>query len=279
MVPFSLSSTDVSDIDTISEFLAHSEIPSLHNWGSVDVIVLCGNAILQIAEHVFSALTAQPLLAKTLVICGGIGHSTRLLYEAFGQSRKYSDLAHELDGLPEAIAYELMLQRYYPELAESIKHGTLKLIIEDKSENCGANAIQTRRVLELHAISTMKSCVIVQDPTMSLRTLAAFQHTYKDVSPSPEFFACPTFVPKAYLDEASQMHILAKHAGPGIDFEPAALWKNQRFFDLLMGEIPRLRDDENGYGPNGKNFIVHVTIPEEVEAAWTRLHKVLDFKR
>lgn len=45
------------------------------------------------------------------------------------------------------------------------------------------------------------------------------------------------------------------------------LWKPERFFDLIMGEIPRLRDDEAGYGPMGKAFITHVDIPIEVEDA------------
>jgi len=35
-----------------------------------------------------------------------------------------------------------------------------------------------------------------------------------------------------------------------------------------MGEVPRLRDDEQGYGPRGRNFIVHVDFPAEIEAAW-----------
>lgn len=30
------------------------------------------------------------------------------------------------------------------------------------------------------------------------------------------------------------------------------------------GEIPRLRDDVNGYGPKGKKFIAHVNIPDKV---------------
>ena len=29
-----------------------------------------------------------------------------------------------------------------------------------------------------------------------------------------------------------------------------------------MGEIPRLTDNAEGYGPNGKKFICHVDIPE-----------------
>ncbi|WFO09213.1 hypothetical protein MAY76_13230 [Edwardsiella ictaluri] len=40
---------------------------------------------------------------------------------------------------------------------------------------------------------------------------------------------------------------------------------------LLLGEIPRLRDDERGYGPRGRDFIAHVTIPDTVEAAFTRV--------
>lgn len=38
-----------------------------------------------------------------------------------------------------------------------------------------------------------------------------------------------------------------------------------------MGEIPRLRDDADGYGPNGRGFIAHVDIPPEVEAAFAEL--------
>ncbi|MNI99050.1 hypothetical protein D3C73_1580300 [compost metagenome] len=46
------------------------------------------------------------------------------------------------------------------------------------------------------------------------------------------------------------------------------LWDMQRFISLIMGEIPRLKDDENGYGPNGKGFIGHVDIPKEVLEAY-----------
>ena len=43
---------------------------------------------------------------------------------------------------------------------------------------------------------------------------------------------------------------------------------------LLMGEIPRLSDDENGYGPKGKDYIAHVDIPEKVEQAFLKLKQV-----
>jgi hypothetical protein len=38
-----------------------------------------------------------------------------------------------------------------------------------------------------------------------------------------------------------------------------------------MGEIPRLRNDEHGYGPRGAGYIAAVDIPLPVEAAYQRL--------
>ena len=46
-----------------------------------------------------------------------------------------------------------------------------------------------------------------------------------------------------------------------------------RYITLLMGEIPRLSDTENGYGPEGKNYLAHVDIPEEVNNAFNELKK------
>ena len=49
------------------------------------------------------------------------------------------------------------------------------------------------------------------------------------------------------------------------------MWTVVRYVNLLMGEIPRLTDDENGYGPNGKNFIAHVDVSETVKIAFEEL--------
>ena len=49
-------------------------------------------------------------------------------------------------------------------------------------------------------------------------------------------------------------------------------WKPERSkFALVMGEVPRLRDDAHGYGPNGAGFQAHVDVPPEVEAAYDAL--------
>ena len=35
--------------------------------------------------------------------------------------------------------------------------------------------------------------------------------------------------------------------------------------------MERLHDDENGYGPKGKDFIPHIDISEEVWSSYTRI--------
>ena len=53
-----------------------------------------------------------------------------------------------------------------------------------------------------------------------------------------------------------------------------AMWTVDRYVNLLMGEIPRLTDNDAGYGPNGKNYIAHDDIPPKVQAAFERLQAV-----
>jgi len=230
------------------------------------------NAILPIVEEVFSAIESRPNLTKTLVLSGGVGHSTRHLYEAIRKS-KYSDLFPKISGLPESQVIVHMLKDYYPRLNELFESKVVNLIVEDKSTNCGSNAIETRRVLERENVPS-RSFVIVQDPTMSIRTVASFKHTYANSTLPLTFYGCPTFIPVLAIEEESQ---LATFSVPGID--ASGLWGVPRFLDLLMGEIPRLRDDTNGYGPKGKNFISHVDIPDQVEGAWARLKEVLSTSR
>ena len=51
------------------------------------------------------------------------------------------------------------------------------------------------------------------------------------------------------------------------------MWEMDRYVELLLGEIPRLSDRAEGYGPNGKNYIAHVDIPDEVQRAFETLVK------
>lgn len=276
----SLSKQAISDVNTISRFLSCPDIASLTTCPPVDVLVFCASAVLAIADNVFSALETRPELARTLVLCGGVGHSTQLLYEAIRQNAKYGPpLAHRVEGLPEAGVLELILREFYPTLWARVDGSVFRILVEDRSTNCGANAVETRRLLERHSVPLPRSMLVVQDPTMSLRTLASFRQAYVDVSPNPVFLGCPTLVPIMALDRPTSGHGGAqpRFDVPGV--QQSELWNTQRFFDLIMGEVPRLRDDEHGYGPNGKGFIAHVDVPAAVEAAWARLRETLDSNR
>ncbi len=53
----------------------------------------------------------------------------------------------------------------------------------------------------------------------------------------------------------------------------AGLWPVARYPALLLGELPRLQDTPEGYGPRGKDFISHVTFPPEILDAWRQLRE------
>ena len=87
------------------------------------------------------------------------------------------------------------------------------------------------------------------------------------------FEACPTFVPRVKEVDAR----LRFDESGGVEEEQ--LWDMDRFLGLILGEIVRLRDDEEGYGPRGKGFIGHVDVPEAVLEAYARLEKSVRAKR
>ena len=186
--------TKAADINCTAKFLAFEQVVDPLSCPAIDCIVLCGSAILQCPETVFSALKAKPGLTQTLVLSGGIGHSTRHLYDATLQNPRYSSLATETRGLPEARVLCMILGRYYN--LERIEKSGCRIVVEDMSTNCGANAVETRKALEALGIPTPRTFMIIPDPTMSLRTVAAFQKAYSDLPDPPKYIGCPTFVPR-----------------------------------------------------------------------------------
>ncbi|MCJ1300642.1 hypothetical protein MMC08_003439 [Hypocenomyce scalaris] len=253
---------DPSDVNTVAKFLAFEQVPHLKDAKPVDCIVLCVSAIFHCADTVFSALQARHALAQTLVLCGGIGHSTPFLYETVAMHPVYADLHSEIEGLPEAGVIQKIFERHYD--AAAIRKAGCTVLIEDQSTNCGANAMETRKLLTARGMEMPRTFIVVQDPTMARRTIASFEKAYSDLESPPAFLSCPAFVPAVQIGSQGLAYSV-----PGI--QHSALWAIPRFLDLIAGEIPRLRDDDLGYGPKGKGFIVHVDIPEDVEEAWKRI--------
>ncbi|KAA8645607.1 hypothetical protein EYZ11_010706 [Aspergillus tanneri] len=255
------------DVNRIAEFLTYEQIPSTlpSTQPATNCIVLCVSAILDVADIVFSQLEQCPTLTQTLVLCGGIGHSTPYLYEAVGRHPRFAHLAEETHGLPEAQVLHRIFTRCFD--APRIQQSGCRVLVEDQSTNCGANAIHTRKLLLQNDIPHPGSMLIVQDPTMARRTIASFERVYESDPTPPRFWSWPIVVPRVRLEGQELVYDI-----PRIPTD--RLWSRERFLGLLLGEIPRLRDDQNGYGPNGKGFIGHVDIPEEVERAWERLRRM-----
>jgi uncharacterized SAM-binding protein YcdF (DUF218 family) len=236
------------DANRLGEFLAYRNIAG---WSElrdpVDLIVLLGNSTLHAALVAAEGLRAGK--AERIVIAGGIGHSTEWLYRSIASDPEFR-------GIPTGRRSEASVLSDVLEMCGVIRSS---MLLEENSTNCGANAVEVRKLLERSAIRPQRM-VLIQDPTMQRRTDASFRHAW-DGTDAPEFINFAPFVP----------HLSLEGLGPQV----RGLWPTDRYLSLILGEIPRLRDGPGGYGPRGSNYIAHVEIPVEVESAWARMRDAL----
>ncbi len=208
----------------------------------VDVLMVFGNELLHVIETAIQAM--QDGLAEHLLFCGGIGHGTSLLRRNVIAGGGYGLSASRINRLSEA------------EIAREIAAGyggisSENILVETTSTNCGENSQNGVRLLKENGVS-MKRIILMQDPLMQRRSYATLQRCIPE---GCNVFNYASFIPAV----DSELHYLG-------EMPPA--WDTDRFYALILGEISRLRDDDKGYGPNGMNFIDHVEIPEDVEAAY-----------
>lgn len=244
---------DIDAVNTIAGFLAGNNEVSIPQKQDVDLVIHAGNAVLQTAE---SACNAARNSNCQLLFSGGVGHSTTLLVETVkGNGLLKTDT---LDGLSEAEILGQIATKIWSFPKEN-------LLLETQSTNCGENAAFSRSFLEKNSIAP-ETVLLFQDPTMQLRTFVTFDKAWASSNWNTRFYNCPTFVPRLTLQNGRITYAQGHSSN---------LWHPQRFLSLILGEIPRLRDDAEGYGPCGKNFIPHVDIPYEVEAAYSHTRKLL----
>jgi hypothetical protein len=105
---------------------------------------------------------------------------------------------------------------------------------------------------------------------MMLRTKASFDKVYSGMSSTVSLISCPILVPKVCISQAGVLEW--KPLGVACE-----LWILERFIELILGKIPRLRDDETGYGPRGRDFITYVALPTDGEMAWSQ--QVVTYKK
>lgn len=113
-------------------------------------------------------------------------------------------------------------------------------LLECRSTNCGNNITYMLDLLNEHKIP-FKNIIISQDATMQLRMDVTLR---KYVSNKIEIINFATYSVK----------VSEKDGNLTYDKNIPGMWNINHFITLLMGEIPRLTDDKNGYGPKGKTI-------------------------
>ncbi|MCO8269037.1 YdcF family protein [Actinoplanes sp. TRM 88003] len=199
--------------------------------GLADVVVLFGGSILAGGDVLARALEVGA--APRAVIVGGQGHSTDALRAAMRQRMGWDDV----DGLSEASLFARYLRERHGLDVDRLGHG---------STNCGSNV---REALDLLEDLPHERVLIIQDATMQRRMDAGFRLLAPDMT-VVNFAAHRT------------------HVG---DDPPPGMWAPERYRSMLMGEIPRLADGPEGYGPSGRGFIARVEVPDEVMRAYSAL--------
>lgn len=244
--------TIAENINTIADFCAPRDFSSLTQAAmqdavstpQVDVMVLFGGSILAGGDVLAEAIKNK--IAHTYVIVGGAGHTTETL-----RQRVHAEYpAIETANLPEAEVF----QRYLRTV-----HGCEADYLETASTNCGNNISYLLDLLHAHGVPC-RSLVLTQDATMQRRMAAGLAKMAPDIR-------CLNYA--AYRAEVVMQNNTLTYAQ-----NVHGMWDIDRYVNLLMGEIPRLTDDADGYGPRGKNFIAHVDVPTEVRAAHAALQPV-----
>lgn len=132
--------------------------------------------------------------------------------------------------------------------------------LEKQSTNCGNNITYLLDLLRKKQID-FKSIILCQDATMQNRMDAGLRKYVEEDN--------------VIINYASySVNVICKDSGLIYDSQIHGMWTIERYVHLLMGEIPRLSDNTNGYGPNGKGYIAHVDIPESVRKAFEQLKEV-----
>lgn len=239
-------------LNVLGDFCGKRDIPELsqkelerkYGISQADVFVLFGGSILEGGNVLARAI--QQRVARKYVIVGGAGHTTETLRQQM--HREINEI--ETKGLPEAEIFAVFLKYRYDMEVD---------YLETKSTNCGNNITYLLELLKENHID-FNSIILAQDATMQCRMeMVLRKYVPADV---------------AIINYATYKVKVAEKQGRLVyENEVWGMWDMERYITLLMGEIPRLTDNENGYGPMGRDYIVHVDIPDSVKAAFSLLHE------
>ncbi|MBS6435278.1 MAG: ElyC/SanA/YdcF family protein [Mixta calida] len=238
----------IQDLNLIAAWLSLDDMP-VEGDIEADMAILAGHAVL---PNIEGAVALAKRFGLPLLLSGGIGHATGALAQAMALHPLYRDI--ETRGKSEAQMLAA-IARVFGGLDEE------DLLLEEASRNSGENAAFSQRLLDARQLRPQR-VVLIQDPLLQRRADATFRWQWRERDDAPRFINWPVFTPVVTLDSG-----MARITGA----PPQGLWSLERFVRLLMGEVQRLRNDEQGYGPRGAGFFGEVEMPDAVDAAWHRL--------
>ncbi|GAA2899365.1 ElyC/SanA/YdcF family protein [Enterococcus pseudoavium] len=238
----------MSDLATLVDFL--TTVPDNPHF-TADTLMIAGNSLTELIRSAAEFCEAEPSIQQVVFI-GGIGHGTKPL------------INHCRKEFPELIKgdWELLSEA---EITQAIfKHycqRPLNFRLEKASTNTGENARFSRQLFQKEAPKTFW---LLQDPLLQKRTHLTFSKEWDLplTAIQPLSFEQPrlrTFTDRPHF------------ANPQMD----NWWSTEYFLSLVVGEIRRLYDTEEGYGPNGTGFIPHVDLPTVVLSSYRRCQKYL----
>ena len=244
----------VENLNILEDFLAKRDLKELtqaalqekYKIKQVDVLILFGGCIPEGCEVFYQAYRNN--FAKHYMIVGGTGHTTGSLRQKMQPVLPNFSTADKSEA-------EIM-QAYLKQ-----KYNMENCILESKSTNCGNNV--TNALAKLDELNIKPQTIaFIQDATMQHRMEAGFRKYAGGV--------------KLINFAGYKLYFTVKDNK--LALTDNNLWSRDKYIELLLGEIPRLRDDKDGYGPNGKDFIAHVDIPAEVETAFRQLKEQLNIQ-
>lgn len=236
-------------INTLGSFLGKRDVPDLtsdalkskYGIERADIMVLFGGSIMCGGDVLAEAIKNK--IAKKYIIVGGAGHTTETLREKIHAA--FPNI--ETDDLTEAELFQSYLKTV---------HGLKADFLECESTNCGNNITCLLDLIREEELP-FRSIILAQDATMQYRMEAGLRN-----------YAAGTLIINFATYRAN---VIVKNSRLVYENDIKGMWDMNRYITLLMGEILRLSDNADGYGPNGKDYIAHVDIPIEVETAFMEL--------
>ena len=227
--------------------------------GVADLFVLFGGGVIGSVEMLADAMRAG--VARRYAIVGGRGRATYWLDQA---------VAKEL-GVPESAASGVVPgASSEAEMLDALlyqRHGLRADLLETASTNCGNNITYLLDLLEGEG-NVPATVILCQDAVMQRRMDVTWQRQVQDRA---AFSRVRVINWAAYEAElvATDRALSWAHA-------PEGIWPIDTYLQLLAGEVARLTDDEHGYGPCGRDYVVHIDVPSGIAEAACELVRLTD---